>query len=77
MPGPGDICPHDIAVLERRPPMAHSVPRVRAKMCANPCCRVRMRSSTPSASGSTTANHAGKKSAGDQTQGGALPQARR
>jgi CO/xanthine dehydrogenase Mo-binding subunit len=36
MPGPGDICPHDIAVLERPAPDAPFGGKGPGEMCANP-----------------------------------------
>jgi CO/xanthine dehydrogenase Mo-binding subunit len=36
MPGPGDICPHDIAVLERPAPDGPFGAKGPGEMCANP-----------------------------------------
>ena len=53
MPGPGDICPHDILVLERRP-TDRSAPRGPARCAPIRCCRPSpTRSSTPYACAST------------------------
>jgi hypothetical protein len=54
MPGAGDICPHDILVLERPRPMDRSAPRGRARCAPTRCCRPSpMRCSTRSACAST------------------------
>ena len=50
MPGPGDICPHDIAVLERPAADGPFGAKGPGEMCANPVCpQSPTRSSTPSA----------------------------
>ena len=65
MPGPGDICPHDIAVLERPAADGPFGAKGRAKCAPTRCCRRwPMRSSTPSACGSMICRSRRKRSCG-------------
>ena len=71
MPGPGDICPHDIAVLERPAPDGPFGAKGPGEMCANPVdaggrqrdLQRRWRQDR------RTADHAGKSAARDQGAG--------
>jgi len=79
MPGPGDICPHDIAVLERPAADGPFGAKGPGEMCANPVMPA-VANAIFNAVGvrvDESADHAGKSAAAIKGQGGARPQARR
>ncbi len=76
MPGPGDICPHDIAVLERPAPDGPFGAKGPGEMCANPVLPARRQRDLQRGRRAhrRAADHAGEGAARDQgQQGGAQP----